>query len=195
MCAECLNYINATPQLPQRCRFFRGRVKTSKNNTQVYRWPKKRSLCCGFILVLFFRKSTKRWPRLDFWGVKNASKSDENYELWRAPRTIRRLGSSARTDPKNRAKMTENASKSNLKWTRKNVTSGFAMVKNARRRRLMKMHRNAVIFVVPAFALLTSWMQKSFKNVKNSQKMITKNTKPDFAMVKHARRRPTCENA
>ena len=44
------------------------------------------------------------------------------------------------------------------------------MVKNARRRRLMKMHRNAVIFVVPAFALLTSWMQKSFKNVKNSPK-------------------------
>ena len=100
VCAECLNYINATPQLPQRCRFFRGRVKTSKNNSQVYRWPQKRSLCCGFVLVSFFRKSTKRWPRLDFWGVKNASKSDENYELWRAPRTIRRLGSSARTDPK-----------------------------------------------------------------------------------------------
>ena len=50
------------------------------------------------------------------------------------------------------------------------MTSGVAMVKNARRRRLMKMHRNAVIFVVPAFALLTSWMQKSFKNVKNSPK-------------------------
>ena len=136
----------------------------------MYRWPQKWSLCCGFILVSFFRKSTKRWPRLDFGGVKNASKSDENYAFWRAPRTIRRLGSSARTDPKNRAKMIENAFKSNLKWARKNVTSAFAMVKNARRRRLMKMHRNAVIFVVPAFALLTSWMQKSFKNVKNSPK-------------------------
>ena len=42
------------------------------------------------------------------------------------------------------------------------------MVKNARRRRLMKMHRNAVIFVVPAVALLTPWMQKLFKIVENS---------------------------
>ena len=44
--------------------------------------------------------------------------------------------------------------------------------------RPLKMHGNAFIFVVPDVALLTPRMQKSFKNVENSSKMLTKIRSP-----------------
>ena len=99
-----------------------------------YRWPENGSLSCDRILPAFFRKSTKRWLELDFWGVKNAWKSDENYAFWPAPRTIHRPRLGLQTGARNHAKSRQNASKITAKWARKNIHPGVAMVKNARRR-------------------------------------------------------------
>ena len=56
----------------------------------------------------------------------------------------------------------------------KNMASDFAMVRNARSLLLAKMYQNALLFVVPDFALLTPWIQKSFKIVENCTKWKNK---------------------
>ena len=63
-----------THQLPRISRFFRGRVKNSKNTISIYESPENDSLFRDQVLYLFFRKSAKQWGELDFCGVKNASK-------------------------------------------------------------------------------------------------------------------------
>ena len=126
--------MSATHQTSRISCFLRGRVKSSKNTISIYRWPKNDSLFRDQVLVSFFRKSAKQWGELDFCGVKNASKNDENYAFWRAPRTIRRRRSGFQTGVQNHAKWRWNASKVTAKWPRKIVNIDIAMIKNACRR-------------------------------------------------------------
>ena len=101
-----LNYITPAHLLPRRSRFWTRRRKSSKNRFKEYRWPEIGPLFGVQVLSLFFRKSTKRWRQLDFWGVKNAWKSDENYAFWPAPRTIRGPWTGFSTGAKKTCKVT-----------------------------------------------------------------------------------------
>ena len=103
-------------------------------------------LCCDWTLPLFFRKSSKRHEYLNFWDVKNAWKSSENYEFWRAPRTIHRPRPGFQTDAQNHAKWLQNASKITAKLAWKNMHPGFTMVRNARRRLTCENASNCVHF-------------------------------------------------
>ena len=119
------------------------------------------------VLCSFFRKSRKRDGELDFWGAKNASNNDENDGFRSAPRTIRGRRSGLQTGAPNQAKCRKSASKSPrnehekmwhpiLQWSKIHAVVSPA-----------KMHQNAFIFIVPGFALLTPWMQKTLKIVEN----------------------------
>ena len=73
------NYIVSYVLSSQGSRFLRGRVKMFKNTISVYRWHRNGSLFGDIVLYSFFRKFMKRWLELDFCGVKNATKNDENF--------------------------------------------------------------------------------------------------------------------
>ena len=136
------------------------------------------NIFCDWTLVSFFRKSTKRWPRLDFWGVKNAWKSDENYAFWRAPRTIHRPRPAFQTDAQNHATWHQNVFKITAKWPQKN---GPRFCKKLSKTHVVawpaKMHQIAFISVVPGVALLTPWTPKSLKIIENSLQVIDKSLK------------------
>ena len=71
---------------------------------------------------------------------------------------------------------------------------GVAMVKNARRRLTCENASNYVHFCRSRCCFAHSMNAKiDKKSSKIHNKITTKNTKPYFAMVKNARRRPTCK--
>ena len=98
------------------------------------------------VLPSFFRKSSKRHGDLNFWYVKNAWKSSENYEFWPAPRTIHTPRSGIQMGAQNHAKWRQNASKITAKSARKNMHAGVAIVKTARRRLTCKNASDCIHF-------------------------------------------------
>ena len=78
----------------------------------------------------------------------------------------------------------------------KKIYSDRAMLKNARRRPTCKIASKRVRFCRYrcCFAVRHGCKNRS-KSSKIYHKITTKNTKPGVAMVKNARRRPTCEHA
>ena len=103
-------------------------------------------IVCDWTLPPFFRKSTKRYLELDFWGVKNAWKTDENYAFWRTPRTIHRPTPSFQTDAQNHAKWRQSVSKITAKLAWENMNPGITIVRNARRRLTCEKASNCVHF-------------------------------------------------
>ena len=134
------------------------------------------------VLVSFFRKSTQRWFELDFLGVKNAWKCDENYASWPAPMTIHRPRSGFQTGAQNHAKWRQNASKITAKSARKNMHAAVAMVKNARRRLTCKNASNCVNFC-PSRCCFAHAMDA--KSVQNRRKIITKSPQKIRGPVLH----------
>ena len=132
-----------------------------------------RTLIIAFekVLLLFSRKSSKRHGDLNFWDVKNAWKSSENYEFWPAPRTIHTPRSGIQMGAQNHAKWRQNASKITAKSAQKNMHAAVAMVKNARRRLTCKNASNCVNFC-PSRCCFAHAMDA--KIVQNRRKFITK---------------------
>ena len=94
---------------------------------------------------------------------KKRFKSNENYAFWVASRSIHIPRSGFQTGAQNHAKWRQNASQITAKWAWKNIDSGRAMLKNARRRPTCKITWKRVRFCRTGVALRTPWMQKSFK--------------------------------
>ena len=144
-----------------------------------------RTLIIAFekVLLLFSRKSSKRHGDLNFWYVKNAWKSSENYEFWPAPRTIHTPRSGIQMGAQNHAKLRQNASKITAKSTRKNMHAAVAMVKNARRRLTCKNASNCVNFCHSRCCFAHAM---DAKIVQNRRKFITKwpqkNARPGVAV-------------
>ena len=128
-------------------------------------------LVCEKVLLSFFRKSTKRHGDFNFWDVKNAWKSSENYAFWPAPRTIHTPRSGFQMGTQNHAKWRQNASKITTKWARKNIHPGVAMVKNARRRLTCENASNCVHFCHSRCCFAHVMDAKS---AQNRRKFITK---------------------
>ena len=107
-----------------------------------------RTLIIAFekVLLSFSRKSSKRHRDLNFWDVKNAWKSSENYEFWPAPRTIHTPRSGIQMGAQNHAKWRQNASKITAKLVWKNMHPGLTMIRNARRRLTCEKASNCVHF-------------------------------------------------
>ena len=125
--------------------FSRSRKKLKKHDTGI-QMTTKWIIFLRPNFILIFQKIHQTSPITRFFQRKNASKSDENYAFWVASRTIHIPRSGFQTGAQNHAKLLQNATQITAKWAWKNMNSGRAMLKNARRRPTCKIASKRVRF-------------------------------------------------